>query len=291
VAAMAAVGAMAAASVPYVPETDGPFWGKPDSAVTFCEKNYDVVFFIAEFMNSISSLIYVIFGIEGIIRSIHLNLNPSTIGCFVVLTVIGFGSTIFHATMRFWGELFDEIPMLLLCIAFLIAQTSTHYLLTSTTLGGMITYSLVVISIALGIYLYIQFHVYSIFLDLFTGITVFGILLGLSSLPNNYMARWYFWATVVSIVAGKIFWEIEQKLCYVSPYIIGNYFHVIWHILSCYAAYFWVLYTCCLQVEFGLMNRFKGMHPTDDANLEHRLRKVCSAFFFQPFNERGKSLL
>ena len=34
------------------------YWGKPDISVKFCEKKYDNYFWIAEYHNTISSIIY-----------------------------------------------------------------------------------------------------------------------------------------------------------------------------------------------------------------------------------------
>ncbi|CAG8492210.1 6129_t:CDS:2 [Diversispora eburnea] len=71
------------------------FWGKP-TATDWCENNYDITFYIAEFFNTISSFFMICAGLFG-----------------VFMHARGFDSSIlFHGTLLFSLQLLDEVPML-----------------------------------------------------------------------------------------------------------------------------------------------------------------------------------
>ena len=42
------------------------YWGKPDTSVSFCEKKYDTLFWIAEYYNTISAVPYIFIGMAFI---------------------------------------------------------------------------------------------------------------------------------------------------------------------------------------------------------------------------------
>ncbi|KAF9952590.1 Alkaline ceramidase 3 [Mortierella alpina] len=86
------------------------FWSPHTASVDWCESNYAVSFYIAEFWNTISNvaclaaatLAYLSFpGNERRFRYL-----------FVTFGIIGLGSTLFHGTLRHKMQLLDELPML-----------------------------------------------------------------------------------------------------------------------------------------------------------------------------------
>ena len=80
------------------------------SNVDWCEPNYIVTSHIAEFFNSMSSLIIVVSGMYGLYK--HWNtVETRYLYAFTIITVVGLGSSLFHGTlMREW-QLADELPM------------------------------------------------------------------------------------------------------------------------------------------------------------------------------------
>ncbi|GBB91642.1 hypothetical protein RclHR1_01900007 [Rhizophagus clarus] len=93
------------------------FWGKPTST-DWCEKNYDVTHYIAEFFNTLSSLCMISAGVFGMImHSKGFEFRYSI--AFASIIVVGIGSILFHGTLLFSLQLFDEIPMMF-CILILL---------------------------------------------------------------------------------------------------------------------------------------------------------------------------
>jgi dihydroceramidase len=78
------------------------YWGKPTSTVDWCENNYEISHYIAEFFNTFSSFAMVIIGVAGIM--LHWNqyrLESRFIMGLLGVAVVGFGSAAFHGTLWF----------------------------------------------------------------------------------------------------------------------------------------------------------------------------------------------
>tara|TARA_X000000950_G_C13326466_1_gene422820 strand:- start:1 stop:255 length:255 start_codon:yes stop_codon:yes gene_type:complete len=69
------------------------FWGKPDISVKFCEKKYDTVFWIAEFYNTISAIIYILIGF------FYYSKKLRTIA--QITFFMGISTMIMHGTLRY----------------------------------------------------------------------------------------------------------------------------------------------------------------------------------------------
>ena len=82
------------------------FWGIPDASVKFCEDKYDVVPWIAEYTNACSAICYFSVGV------CFLNTRLKHIA--YDLFFLGISTFLFHMTMRAWGQMLDEIAMIVL---------------------------------------------------------------------------------------------------------------------------------------------------------------------------------
>lgn len=91
------------------------FWGPSTSSVDWCETNYAHLHHVAEFFNSASSGVLVLVGLAGLVlhRSV---LERRFLLAFALLSVVGVGSTAFHATLLREFQMLDELPMLYLAI-------------------------------------------------------------------------------------------------------------------------------------------------------------------------------
>mmetsp|Transcript_66923 Transcript_66923/g.81951 ORF Transcript_66923/g.81951 Transcript_66923/m.81951 type:complete len:127 (+) Transcript_66923:40-420(+) len=90
------------------------YWGPVDSIVDWCEPNYYVTQYIAEFLNTLSSIPMVIFPLIGIYLCCKSGVFERRYYVLLFLeSIIGIGSVIFHGTLRYNAQLFDEIPMMI----------------------------------------------------------------------------------------------------------------------------------------------------------------------------------
>jgi len=85
----------------------------------WCEKDYDLTYYIAEFWNSLSSIIICIIGYIGYKLHPHPSFNSKFQFAFLSICIVGIGSAWFHATLSRKGQLADELPMLV-CAAILV---------------------------------------------------------------------------------------------------------------------------------------------------------------------------
>lgn len=117
-----------AQNVQHHPTRHISFWGECTATLDWCEENYHHTPFIAEFCkisfemvhileltgNTISNLGYIVTGWWGAKQCWKLRqaLPIRYALLFVWMAVIGVGSLLFHATLKYSMQLLDEIPML-----------------------------------------------------------------------------------------------------------------------------------------------------------------------------------
>ena len=97
------------------------FWGNRTATIDWCEQNYEVTYYIAEFWNTVSNLVMILFPLYGIYWSYKqktsrkfnsFRVTYSMIACHLGLMLVGSGSWMFHMTLLYPMQLLDELPMI-----------------------------------------------------------------------------------------------------------------------------------------------------------------------------------
>lgn len=103
------------------------FWGERTATIDWCEKNYEVTYYIAEFWNTVSNLVLILFPMYGLYWSFkhisysnknstqqkkHFTIPGSLLLCHLGLIAVGVGSWMFHMTLLYPMQLLDELPMI-----------------------------------------------------------------------------------------------------------------------------------------------------------------------------------
>ncbi|KAI4877802.1 hypothetical protein NFI96_012656 [Prochilodus magdalenae] len=94
------------------------YWGRPTSTLDWCEENYVVSFYIAEFWNTVSNLIMILPPIYGALQTFKDGLEVRYVCSFLGLAAVGIGSWCFHMTLQYEMQLLDELPMIYCCCVF-----------------------------------------------------------------------------------------------------------------------------------------------------------------------------
>mmetsp|Transcript_26838 Transcript_26838/g.50870 ORF Transcript_26838/g.50870 Transcript_26838/m.50870 type:complete len:290 (-) Transcript_26838:29-898(-) len=229
------------------------FWDDFSRAsIDFCEPNYTQSFYIAEVLNSVSSLAIAYLGVVGIYRTslrIHATECKFERNCFYYLyscaLLIGLGSTCLHATLTAVGQAADEIPMLLSNVPFLalmMEHKSEPNALKYPWLPNFIWFAWV---FSVGWYLYFQEN-YFMFLAYYVGavVTLIGWIAKLCFAKRSdkweekkrkeYLVPYFFYAMSAYVVLGFGSWIFDMLMC--ETILASRYkmfqviMHPVWHV-------------------------------------------------------------
>lgn len=89
----------------------GGRWGPHTAPIDWCERNYAVTDFVAEFWNTLTCLFYVLAALKSKLDTLSFKgCIPPTYNTFIVAHALtGICSAIFHATLWWWGQKADEV--------------------------------------------------------------------------------------------------------------------------------------------------------------------------------------
>ncbi|KAG0233821.1 Alkaline ceramidase 3 [Actinomortierella wolfii] len=219
------------------------YWSPNTASVDWCENNYVVSYYIAEFWNTISSLYICLIGELGFFlsptREKRLLLIMKTI------TIVGIGSTAFHGTLRHKMQV-HELPML-------YAATAMVFTLVEVKHGPQgrwfpIGLALWIASITLGTSIFGGKTQFLFFQGSF-GILQLLIIAYTTILYRQQNVRkddrWLLYRALAFYFTGVTVWLIDLHLCEfingVSEKSVLNWnpqFHAFWHVLSSTGVYF-----------------------------------------------------
>jgi len=204
------------------------------SSIDFCESNYTIIPFIAEFHNTWSSLLISAFGAIGMAQTNMLT-NYSTFMSYFLLFAVGIGSALLHSTLHWVGQSLDELPMLWVASSILYTFGNAYY---------KCDYYVFLAAIGTQTIIYcIGRHIYSIFVITFcVYIGHIFLLLYLHPLRNSKKTLN---KSIYIFIIGSCAWIIDMNYCNsLLPYynclpypFTGITLHVVWHFCAGYAAY------------------------------------------------------
>lgn len=129
-------GATSSAAFPIRKGLSG-FWGDISSSVDWCEENYLHNPYVAETHNTITSGIIAIIGWLGLRCARRCGAEKRHQLLAVLLVIIGLGSIAFHAALRHWMQMLDEVPMLWIAVASSYCVLEGHAPAHGVTKHGM----------------------------------------------------------------------------------------------------------------------------------------------------------
>ncbi|PGG99368.1 hypothetical protein AJ80_09364 [Polytolypa hystricis UAMH7299] len=114
--------------IPYPPAGTG-YWTPVTSTLNWCEEDYYATVYFAEIINALTNVLFLCLGVKGI-RSCLKNGHDSVfLVAFLGYLVVGFGSFLFHSTLKYPMQLVDELSMIyttcLMCYAIFSYSKST----------------------------------------------------------------------------------------------------------------------------------------------------------------------
>ncbi|KAI0179839.1 ceramidase [Hypoxylon sp. FL1284] len=226
-------------------------WSPPTSSANFCEEDFVVSRYLAEFINSLTNLAYIYFALRYMYgKGSRGLLAPKTDFMSISLLVLGVCSFLFHASLRQTMQFADELGMLLL------AWSLLQGILTVRRPGGYDR--LVNITLAIVFPLFSAFYVWSgkiiYHASAFTLIVILMIVRGHHlfyfrdpAFPTAKLSEWRVRGAkaLAALVVGYILWNIDLELCAQLrslresvglPWAWFLELHGWWHVLTAVAA-------------------------------------------------------
>ena len=242
------------------------YWGPPSSTINWCETNYQISFYIAEFWNTLTNLGMIILSIYGILHCRRQGIESRYTYSFLTLLFIGVGSWMFHMTLRFEMQLLDELPMLFGASYIVYCLYTARY---SWKDGGQILAILLTLTCIIVTIVYLLNKEPVFFQLMFAIIVAVGVIISLHHNYQQYSQLGIKFFLVVLALTSVAFlcWNIDNTFCselrivrermvrsnpifkYVSPV---TQLHGWWHLLSGYAFYLQVL--ACIQQRLLFLN-------------------------------------
>ena len=189
------------------------YWGPITANYDWCETNYKITYYVAEFFNALSSWTIILAGIYFWRLSNRHQYGTRFKLAAIATWVIGVGSCAFHATLQRWGQVLDEVPMLWSALIFLYICIMSVYWTKEQEerygpflSGGLTTIAIVVT------YIYLQGG-FAFFIITYS-LTVFAISALSLMAAERSIAGKYAWYAVSFYLGGSIFlWFPEQLFC------------------------------------------------------------------------------
>ncbi|KAH8673796.1 ceramidase [Xylariales sp. PMI_506] len=226
-------------------------WSPPTSAANFCEEDYAVTRYLAEFVNALTNLAYVYFALRYMYGPGSRGLlSPKLDSMSASLLVLGIASFLFHASLRQTLQFADELSMIGLCWSFLqgtltVRQPQTRAQLITAVMS-------IVLCLLSAFYVWtanILFHVIA-----FTSMLVLvairsQYLFHRASPPFSDSKRHDWsrrtWASIFICLFGYLLWNIDLEFCTQMrelrsqiglPWAWLLEFHGWWHVLTAVGA-------------------------------------------------------
>ncbi|KAF9540325.1 Alkaline ceramidase 3 [Mortierella hygrophila] len=224
------------------------YWSPNTSSIDWCENNYTISYYIAEFWNSISSILIATLAAIGYMNLASYKERRMTLLMQAFFT-IGVGSTLFHGTLRHKMQLLDELPMLYAATIGMFICIETHFGKQGRwfpiALTAWIATTTVIFSTTSGTLQSLSFQL-TYGSMIITGLIFLRIFhtTRRAIRPTPPTVSRLIRLTVSSMLLAITVWLIDYNLCvYINGVseesVLGwnPQFHAWWHLLSAYGVY------------------------------------------------------
>ena len=215
-------------------DTTPGYW-RHTATVDWCEANYAVTPYIAEFANTMSSLFLVAAGLLPIGTWFFAkNLELRYLVLHVLTATVGVGSFLFHATLMRETQFADEGPMIWngMALAYVIFMVNARKGEDRGHLAWSIPALLVVYSICVTAAMVFFPESPLLFQNSYLLVVIAIITLSVKRYmeSTNRVAKFSCVLSLQSYLFVSIFWVLERQFCDWNRAIVGGSFHAIWHI-------------------------------------------------------------
>ncbi|KAL2265812.1 hypothetical protein VTJ83DRAFT_6912 [Remersonia thermophila] len=240
------------------PYSNHGVWSPPTSRANFCEEDYNITFYLAEFINALTNVTYVYLALRAMYGPSHRRrdggrrrlLRPSWDFMSASLLVLGLGSFLFHATLRQTLEFVDEFSMLGLTWSMLHASLTARQprararAISVLLAAAYLSFAVFYLGAPQIIY---QVYAFTSSLALLLLRTFYVLHWADAGFPEDKRRDWVrrTWKAVATSVLGYVLWIIDFEHCAQLrawrrslglPWAFLLELHGWWHILTAIGA-------------------------------------------------------
>ena len=267
---------------PYPDEPQSGFWGNTTAIIDWCEENYVVSHYIAEWSNTLTNFMFILVASYYTYCTYRNRLETRFILIGTMFALVGFGSWLFHMTLKYRFQLLDELPMV---YATSTPAWSLFCELDWKTLRaskGPVSkrkewfFGVVVVSFTTGLtWFYMAYQSPIIFQVLYGFLTCLVVAISSSFayflVPRNKLVKKNLYTTmglgIVIFLLGFISWQLDIHMCSFWRYVRRTYLllplgtfvelHGWWHILTGMGVYTYIVFLQHLRVlNLGLDDEY-----------------------------------
>lgn len=218
------------------------YWGKPTALLEWCEDNYEVTYYIAEFWNSFSSFMFIIPAFVGILFAIQDKLEVRFICSYSGMILVGIASFVFHMTLKFETQILDELSMVWAITFFVYSAYECNSPPKSTNypLAAFVVLYSACVSISYVMLQQPVFHQAA-----FGLVTICIIARTFYCARRMTYSKFLLWYPLVMYVAAFTLWLIDNNFCDQLrairshlPFPFSGFFqlHAWWHVFTALAS-------------------------------------------------------
>mmetsp|Transcript_107948 Transcript_107948/g.186180 ORF Transcript_107948/g.186180 Transcript_107948/m.186180 type:complete len:321 (-) Transcript_107948:718-1680(-) len=231
------------------------YWGPTTATIDWCERNYVISYYLAEFCNTLSNAALVAAGACAAWQAYAYGYEARFIFTGVLIAVVGLGSAAYHGTLQYSAQMWDELPMVWLMLQYIYVQVQMGRAGANKLLAvGLILYgSLWSVIHSLGAFvLLFQVHfgalvlatqyLFARSLQVHKDVLLLPTRDGPTLHPGLQSLRRMVWFMFFFSVAAFGLWVVDQVACehlHALPGGLPNpQFHAWWHVLNGLACHF-----------------------------------------------------
>lgn len=265
------------------------------ATIDWCETNYTLSYYVAEFWNTLSNLAFIIPQLISYITLLGDKCFEQTfLTAYLSTIIVGIGSFCFHMTLSRPMQMLDETSMI-------VVSLQGFYLLYIMKCPSVNRILLVGLLITYG-FVFLIFYIFLVEMPIFHH-TAFGILVYVSMIQAYHLKKQYgehyeFWNVFIMQHMAFGFWLIDKHHCELLtqfrethvPLILRPFFqfHALWHLLMGLSTH---LFICALlklrawlkfKEIYVIKYRYMGLLATlqkktlkDDCNIKPEKSNVC----------------
>jgi dihydroceramidase len=237
------------------------FWGNVTSTLDWCEENYVVSFYVAEWWNAFTNLVNHALTLLAMWSYWRCGAELRSYFAVVGLAIVGTGSLLFHGSLLFTMQMMDELPMIYaMCLwaysVALISPSTNRYKIHAAI--SMSLYSIVVTTVYLVDKNPIFHEVSFGLLLLATALYLIPTLISHSSKhPElSQTLKTLYITAFLSYVFSFALWNIDTLSCdslrdlrlkIGYPFRILTELHAWWHVGTAYGSYLFCTVTAYMR--------------------------------------------